>query len=401
VRSLEKPIGAADYAAQLPHLDTAREIIRTLRLPSLDALELSLRGKVYTALLRLGRQTTADTDPVREEARKRIHLSLAELWRALGNEQRAATAFEAGGRTKNAAAILRQSGQWDDVARLFEREGKHADAARLFEAHHADVDAARCHRAAGDLRSAFRCLLKAGDVAAVRSSVRELETAAGVELLLRVGAAELADELLVERGEWTRVAQLREQRRNFEGAAEAREKAGDLDKAAIDWRRAGNEKAVESIAERSAAPLLEGGDKLGAAEVFARFRVFARAAPLALPERPERAHAWYSRAGMDSEALALAQKEARRALATNRFADAGAWHERAGDAPLAAEAYERAQLWSDALRVHEQLGQWEPAAKCCERLALLERAAEFYRRAGLDPPPRLQARLAPDLPGGS
>jgi len=192
----------------------------------------------------------------------------------------------------------------------------------------------------------------------------------------------LADELLAERGEWVRLAGLREQRRDFSRAAEAREKAGDLAKAAADWRRAGNEAAVVALAERTAVGALAKGDRIGAAETFARFHLYGRAAELALPDRPERAHHWYSRGGLDGEALALAQKESRRALAAGRLADAAQWLEKAGDGALAAETYERAERWEGALRLREQLGQWELAAACCAHLGAFERAAEYLRRAG-------------------
>jgi hypothetical protein len=383
LRQLEKPLTTSDYAAQVTGLDAVRTALRALSVPNLDALDFSMRGRAYTALLRAGRQTTPEADPAREEARKRVHLVLANIWKAMGDERRAAHALEMGGRAENAATLLRQTGDWSDVAALFEREGRFVEAAKLFEMHRADTDAARCHRAAKDHRGALRCLLKAGDKAGARAVARELDPAGGVELLLRVGAPELAEELLAERGEWVRLAQLREQRRDFAAAAQAREQAGDLDKAAIDWRRAGNESAAMALAERAAAPALERADKLGAAEVFARFRVFGRAAELALPERPDRAHAWFSRGGLDAEALALAQKEARRATAQNRIQNAAQWHERAGDAALAAEAWEQVQRWKDALRLHEQLGQWERAALCCERTADLAKACDFYRRAGL------------------
>ncbi len=382
-RSWEKPFSTADYPAQLPLIETIRQAIADLRLPNLDALESGLRGRVFTTLLRAGRQKTPDADSAKEQARKGIHLALAALWRTLGDEARAAVALEAGGRTENAATLLRQSGQWDDVARLFERQGRQDEAARLYEAHHADADAARCYRAAGDQRALLRCLLKARDTAGARALARELKPESAVEMLLRAGAGELADELLVERKEWVPLAQLREQRRDFARAAEAREEAGDLEKAAVDWRRANREDAAVAIAERLAAALLAEGERLKAAEVFARFHLPARAAPLALPERPDRAHAWYARAGLDADALAIAQKEARRAALAGRLFDAAQWHERAGDAALAAESYEKAQRWKDALRLHEQLGRWEQAAVCCEQLHLLDRARELYLRAGL------------------
>jgi hypothetical protein len=384
VRNLEKPLTGADYGAQLPHLAAITHSIQGLRLPNLDALELRLKGKVYTALLRAGRQTIADADAAKEELRLKVHLALAELWKTVGDDRREAVAFEAAGRTRKAASLLKQTGEWDDVAALFEREGKFVEAARLFESHRAHTDAARCFRSAKDLRSVMRCLQKAGDVAAVRATAREMELADAIESLLHVGAPALADELLTEKGEWVRLARLREDRRDFARAAEAREKADDLDKAAVDWRRAGREDAAAAIAERVAAPLLEQGDKFEAAEVFARFRCFARAAQLVMPERPDRAHAWYSKGGLDAEALALAQKEARKAAGAHQPALAAVWHERSGDIALAAEAYEGLGRWSDALRLHEQLGQWERAAECALKIDLLEKAGVFYRRAGLD-----------------
>lgn len=404
VRGLEKPLTALDYAAQIPHVETVTRVLKGLRLPNLDALELSMKGKVYTALLRAGRQTTVDADAAKEQARQKVHLALADLWKSVGDERREAIAFEAAGRTRKAAALLRETGEWDDVAALFEREGKFVEAARLFESHRAHADAARCFRSAKDLRSVVRNLHKAGDVAAVRTTAREMELTDAVETLLHVGAPALADELLTEKGEWVRLARLREDRRDFARAAEAREEADDLDKAAVDWRRARKEEMAVAIAERVAAPLLEKGDKFGAAEVFARFKCFGRAAQLVMPERPERAHSWYSKGGMDAEALALAQKEARKAAGAHQPALAAVWHERSGDAALAAEAYEGLGRWSDALRLHEQLGQWAQAAECALKLDLLEKAGTFYRRAGMDAEAakvEQRIRMAPPrAPGG-
>src|SRR4051812_23205557 len=57
VRDLEKPLTTGDFAAQAAPLSTLATSFATLRLTSLDVLEERLRGRVFTALLRAGRQT--------------------------------------------------------------------------------------------------------------------------------------------------------------------------------------------------------------------------------------------------------------------------------------------------------------------------------------------------------
>src|SRR4051812_10423744 len=76
-RDLEKPLSAGDFASQLAPLDALVTGFEALRLPNVAALEEKLRGRVFTALLRVGRQVTVSPDEAKERARRDVHVRLA------------------------------------------------------------------------------------------------------------------------------------------------------------------------------------------------------------------------------------------------------------------------------------------------------------------------------------
>ena len=55
--TLEKALGKGDLAAQKQPLDTIVRSLRALRVKSLDELELNVKGRLMTTLLRVQRQT--------------------------------------------------------------------------------------------------------------------------------------------------------------------------------------------------------------------------------------------------------------------------------------------------------------------------------------------------------
>jgi len=382
VHALEKPLTAGDFASQHEPLRRMSSVLGEAHVAGIGALEERLRGRVFTALLRAGRQTSQVEGADREIARRRVHELLAQIWKALGDEHREAASLAAAGRTGSAVSVLRQAGTWDDIATLYEKENRWAEAARLHEEHGAHADAARCHKAAGDVRSALRCLLRAGDDAAVRPAVREADAGIAEAALLKAGRRDLLAEWMEERGQWTRLAELREGWRDAAGAAAAWEKADRPEKAIAAWRKARRESEALRLIEAEVKPLLDRGDAEDAAFKLAHFGLFERAAGLVAEKRPEHAHRWLSQGGLDEQALALARREARRAQARGRPQDAAAWHEKAGEQALAAELWEKSGHLLKAGTLWEQLSRWDAAALCCEKLGRLDRARELYARTG-------------------
>jgi hypothetical protein len=373
---------AADYAPQRQILERVAQDLKAMRPKSIEALDIGFRGKLLTALLRVGRQTKEAPEPEKETARKQVHAALAAVWRALNDPRRAALALAAAGQEQTAEQALKESGDWQEAAKLFEQEGKHPEAARLYEQHQQWNDAARAFAAAGDVRGRIRALLRAGDDAAVRAAAAEAGPDASVGPLLKGRREDLALELLSAAGRFKDVAQIHERAKRWADAARALEQAGDTSRAIDLFRRADLSAEALRLAEPEAASRREKGDLAGAAQLLAQAGAYARGAELAGEARPDLAFKLLQQGGLDAEAMAFAQKHARRAAALKHWGDEAHWLEKAGELPAAAEAWIRGGRLGSALKLFEQLGFWDRAASCAEELGQLEKARDFFNRAG-------------------
>jgi tetratricopeptide (TPR) repeat protein len=381
---LEAPLRTSEHAAQRLILDRIASDLKAMRPKSIDALEIGFRGRLLTALLRVGRQTKELPEPEKETARKQVHAALAAIWKALNDARRAALALAAAGQEKIAEEALKESGDWQEAGKLFEQEGKHAEAARLYEQKRAFADAARAYAAAGDGRSRIRALLRAGpeQEAAVRAAAAEIGPDLAVGALLKGRREDLALELLVAAGKHRDAAQIHERAKRWADAARAWEQAGDKPKAIELFRRAGSGTDALRLAEPEAAAHREKGDLVGAAQMLAQAGAYARGAELVAEARPDMAYKLLQQGGLDADALAFAQKHARRSAALKHFGDEAHWLEKAGELPSAAEAWIRAGRLSSALKLFEQLGFWDRAASCAEEIGQLDKARDFFNRAG-------------------
>lgn len=310
---------------------------------------------------------------------------VGSVWRAVGDEHRAALAFAASGRKEDqreAVKAMHRSGDWRDEAQLLESQNRTRDAARLHERHQSFAEASRLFEAGGDLKSALRCALEAKDEAVARRLLKRIEPEQARPLLESARAYELLMERYVEVGDFENVAKLYERARQHDQAAMAWERAGKLPQARKAFERAKDASNADRIRQLEVDKLIQRGDRLGAALLLlgAAKREEAVQALLALP--PPKAFRFLQKVKLDDEAIALARKEIARAEAENKPAAKARWLELLGDVPSAAEAWEKAERRDRALALYEQAGNWQCAAEMAEALNQREKAIELYHRAG-------------------
>jgi len=79
--------------------------------------------------------TPAPADP-RLQAFEDVLFLVGSVWRAMGDERRAALAFAQSGRKseqRDAVKTLEKSGDWQEQARVLTEQGRTRDAARIYE----------------------------------------------------------------------------------------------------------------------------------------------------------------------------------------------------------------------------------------------------------------------------
>src|SRR5690606_33213776 len=75
LKELEKPLTSGDFEKQVEHFGKVLERLEPLRLESIDQLEFDPKTRLFTALLRAGRQPQVE-DAEREQKRKDLQYML-------------------------------------------------------------------------------------------------------------------------------------------------------------------------------------------------------------------------------------------------------------------------------------------------------------------------------------
>lgn len=396
LKELEKPLTSGDFEKQVEHFGKVLERLEPLRLESIDQLEFDPKTRLFTALLRAGRQPQVE-DAEREQKRKDLQYMLGRVWRAVGDERRAALAFAASGRIAPAVKMLKKAGEWQEVAELHEREGRHREAAQLYEQHGEYAQASRCFEAAQDVRGWLRTSLLAGDQARVVEAAKAAPLPVARELLLRHRQGDILLDLLASKGRWEDIGQLYQRAEQWGDAARAFERAKRTFRAAEMYRRAGEEAEADRLIEAEVEAKRAAGDLVGAGQIYQRFGLADRAAALVSERRPDLAFKWLQQGGRDEEALQLGRKLAQSAIDAGRHGDAARWFERMGEGARAAEHFALAGQHRDALRLYEQLGDWEKAGEQAARAGDRAKAVELLNRAGVTDS---EERVAALLTGG-
>ncbi len=310
---------------------------------------------------------------------------VGSIWRAVGEESRAALAFASSGRRADqaeAVKLLKKTGDWQEEANVLEAQKRTRDAARLHEKHDSHAEAARLFEAGGDVKSALRCALAAKDFALARKLAESLPPAEAQPELEKAGAWELLMERYVAARDFDNVARLYERARQHDQAALAWERAGKLANARKAYERARDSQGAARVRDLEVEKLVARGDRLGAAVLLVAAGLNARAVETLQALPATKAFRFLQKVKLDAEALALAQVEITRADEGKRLGDKARWLELLGDTAAAAEAWEKAERKDKALGLYEQLGNWQRAAELAEALGHHDKAIELFHRAG-------------------
>lgn len=383
-RNLDKPLQAADYALQGQLLSTLRIQVAKARLGPLAGFEFDPRTKLLTSLVRVGRQTppAADAPEERLAAWKAMHGQLGGLWKAFGEEERAAKAFAEAGDIR-AADLLVEQGDWQSAAQLHVAQGRHREALQLFKAHGDQAGMAKSLEALGQKPEAVTAWIQAKQPLEARRLLRDLATAEAQKLLLALGAGDLLLDLLAARGRWEEIGRLYRRSGQHGDAAEAFLKGGRTHLAIKAFREAGLESRALDVIHAEAKEAFEKGGVVQQASTLGRWEQHAEAAALLAEAEPSKALFHARRAQDQAEVRQLAQRRAAASRESGAHALAGEWLEVAGETDAAIEAFEAGEAWEQALRLLEQAASWERAARLAERAGLSERAAELFDRAKL------------------
>lgn len=399
-RAIDKPVLAGDYAAQLEPLEKLAIVARKGgKARRLDELPDDARGKLFTALLRVMRQTKpVEGDEEKEAKRKQVFATLAAVWAALSDDRRAEMAQEQAGDVQIAPHLLAWTGEWDKVAALAEFEKRFRDAAKLYEEHDRPADAARLYRQAGDLPKAIEILARLGERDRVIELAKELPPEQQEKVLLEAGLGDVLMDLLAQQERWEDVGRLYERAEQYADAAKAYEKAGRTHKAIRAFDLAGETAEAERILAAEVQQKLDAGDRAGAARLYARFNRPAQAAELATD--PVDRFRWLRQAGRIEEAQALAREQLGRLQEESRGPlEQAPWLARAGDTANALRIYDEHRRPEDAAVLFEELEEWELAARCHELAGKTRRAAELFEKAGnTAEAERLRALVPPEPP---
>lgn len=376
-RAIDKPIVKGDYEAQLEPIENfvlaARKGGKTHKLEDLPEAS---RGKLFTALLRVMRQQPVQ-DEEKEAQRRKVFATLAEAWRALGDERRADAMAEQAQGAEPAPFLLAHTGEWDKVAALHEREKRYREAAALYEENGRPEEAARLYQLAGDVAKMVELMVSAGRADEIVELAKEMEPAKREEALLAAGKGDVLMDLLVQEERWEDVARLYERAEQWADAARAWERAGKTHKAIRAFDRGGVEAEAERLIEAEVAEAGEGE----AARIWARFGRFEKAA--SLTEEPLQKYRWLRQAGKVEEAQAIAKEQLDAAVAEEKpLLEQAPWMARAGDTAGALRIWDEHREPIAAARVMEELEEWELAARCFETALEFAKAAEYFRRAG-------------------
>lgn len=395
-RGVDKPLLAGDYEAQLEPLETlvlaARKGGKT---QSLDRLPEASRGKLFTALLRVMRQRPVE-DEEKEAQRRKVFATLAEVWRALGDERRAELATEEAQGAEPAPFLLAHTGEWDKVAALHEREGRHEEAARLYEENGEKAKAASAYQKAGKIDKAFAILAELGERDAILAAAEELPPAKREEALIAAGMGDVLMEMLVKEERWEDVGRLYERADQPLDAARAWERAGKTHKAIRLFDKGGEAAEAERLIEAEIELALAEGGEDAAAQIWARFDRPAKAA--AMTSDPLKKSRWLRQAGDVEGAQAVAKEVLEAAQAEGKEPlELAPWLARAGDTAAALRIWDEHRQPEEAAKVLEELAEFELAARCLEVAGQHKKAADLFAKAGNEEAAeRLRALIPPE-----
>ena len=276
------------------------------------------------------------------------------------------------------------AGDWKAQAEFLESRGRTRDAARLHDKHGSFGDAARLFEAGGDLRSALRAALAAKDLDAARRLATQLPPGEAQTQLEKGEAWELLMELHVKSGRFDEVAKLYERARQFDQAGLAWERAGKLSAARKAYERARDVASADRVRTLEVDRLVERGDRLGAALLLVQARRRGEAAKLLEPLPPPKAFRFLQQLGLTAEAKALGERELQRATEESKSMARARWLELLERPADAAEAWEAAGRKDKAFPLLEKAGQFGRGARLAEEIGNRNEAIRLFRRAGED-----------------
>ena len=276
------------------------------------------------------------------------------------------------------------AGDWKGQADFLESRGRTRDAARLHDKHGSFADAARLFEAGGDLRSALRAALAAKDLEVGRRLATQLPAGEAQTILEKAEGWELLMELHVKSGRFDEVAKLYERARQFDQAGLAWERSGKLSAARKAYERARDVASADRVRTLEVDRLVERGDRLGAALLLVQARHREQAAKLLEPLPPPKAFRFLQQLGLNAEAKALGERELQRAAEESKSMARARWLELL-ERPLdAAEAWEAAGRKDKAFPLLERAGQFGRGARLAEEIGNRKEAIRLFRRAGED-----------------
>lgn len=382
-KELDKPIAGGDFAKQAELLHGMREKLLKVKPTNLASFEFDPRTRLFTALLKLGRQTLpADAPEDKVKGRNQAFAELGALWKAFGEDERAGQAYAQAGDAKAAMTSFEKAGTWEGQAELHVKAGKFREAAKLFEEHGNPAEAAKLLEQGKDAQGALKLYLQLGNVDAAKEVLKNLQTDQGRKILTQLNAGDLLLDFLAGRGRWEDIGKLYEKAGMHADAAQAFIKGGRTHMAIRAFRAAGDEESAKKLIDEELEAAKQKGDAKALAETYARWKLFAQAAETILATDVEKAMDYVSKAGNDPEARKFAERQVQAAREAGDLRRVGQWHEKLGSVEEAARAYIEGKLPAEALRLFEQLGDWRSAGACAEQLGQKERAAEFYNRVG-------------------
>jgi tetratricopeptide (TPR) repeat protein len=276
------------------------------------------------------------------------------------------------------------AGDWKAQAEFLESRGRTRDAARQHDRHGSFADAARLFEAGGDLRSALRAALAAKDTEAARRLATQLPPGEAQTILEKGEGWELLMELQVKSGRFDEVAKLYERARQFDQAGLAWERAGKLGAARKAYERARDMASVDRVRTLEVDRLVERGDRLGAALLLVQGRRREQAAKLLEPLPPPKAFRFLQQLGLNSDAKALGERELQRATEESKSMARARWLELLERPIEAAEAWETAGRKDKAFPLMEKAGEFGRGARLAEEIGNRNEAIRLFRRAGED-----------------
>jgi tetratricopeptide (TPR) repeat protein len=276
------------------------------------------------------------------------------------------------------------AGDWKGQAEFLESRGRTRDAARLHDKHGSFADAARLFESGGDLRSGLRAALAAKDMDTARRMATQLPPGEAQTILEKAEGWELLMELHVKSGRFDEVAKLYERARQFDQAGLAWERAGKLSAARKAYERAHDVASVDRVRTLEVDRLVERGDRLGAALLLVQARRREQAAKLLEPLPPPKGFRFLQQLGLNAEAKALGERELQRATEENKSMARARWFELLERPADAADAWEAAGRKDKAFPLLEKAGQFGRGARLAEEIGNRNEAIRLFRRAGED-----------------